>query len=93
MEDISRQVPQIGGLEEQVYALYRQRAQKMVQRRRQDVRDQNDEFSPFAGMCVSLSVEKALLLSVAHQTRPVLQCSYQHFSYDVFLYLYYQPPD
>ncbi|MPC70496.1 PAX3- and PAX7-binding protein 1 [Portunus trituberculatus] len=49
MESISRQVPQIGGLEEQVYALYRQRAQKMVQRRRQDVRDQNDEFSPFAG--------------------------------------------
>lgn len=49
---IFRQVPQIGSLEEQVYALYRQRAQKMVQRRRQDVRDQNDEFSPFAGMCV-----------------------------------------
>lgn len=47
---IFRQVPQIGSLEEQVYALYRQRAQKMVQRRRQDVRDQNDEFSPFAGM-------------------------------------------
>ncbi|KAK8404735.1 hypothetical protein O3P69_007763 [Scylla paramamosain] len=46
---LNEKVPQIGGLEEQVYALYRQRAQKMVQRRRQDVRDQNDEFSPFAG--------------------------------------------
>lgn len=32
-----------------MYILYRQRAQKLVQRRRLDVRDQNDEFSPFAG--------------------------------------------
>ncbi|XP_050736972.1 PAX3- and PAX7-binding protein 1-like isoform X1 [Eriocheir sinensis] len=46
---LNEKVPEISSLEEQVYALYRQRAQKMVQRRRQDVKDQNDEFSPFAG--------------------------------------------
>ncbi|KAK4319562.1 hypothetical protein Pmani_009505 [Petrolisthes manimaculis] len=46
---LNEKVPEINSLEEQVYVLFRQRAQKMVQRRRQDVRDQNDEFSPFAG--------------------------------------------
>ena len=43
MIDISR-------LEQQVYLLYRQKAQKIVERRRQDVKDQNNEFSPFAGL-------------------------------------------
>ncbi|XP_069986549.1 PAX3- and PAX7-binding protein 1 [Penaeus vannamei] len=46
---LNEKVPEITALEEQVYVLYRQRAQKLVQRRRQDIRDQNDEFSPFAG--------------------------------------------
>ncbi|XP_053632244.1 PAX3- and PAX7-binding protein 1 [Cherax quadricarinatus] len=46
---LNEKVPEISALEDQVYILYRQRAQKAVQRRRQDVRDQNDEFSPFAG--------------------------------------------
>ncbi|XP_042215602.1 PAX3- and PAX7-binding protein 1-like [Homarus americanus] len=46
---LNEKVPDISALEDQVYILYRQRAQKVVQRRRQDVRDQNDEFSPFAG--------------------------------------------
>ncbi|KAG7172441.1 PAX3- and PAX7-binding protein 1-like [Homarus americanus] len=45
---LNEKVPDISALEDQVYILYRQRAQKVVQRRRQDVRDQNDEFSPFA---------------------------------------------
>ncbi|XP_066990634.1 PAX3- and PAX7-binding protein 1 [Macrobrachium rosenbergii] len=46
---LNEKVPLIQALQEQVYILYRQRAQKLVQRRRLDVRDQNDEFSPFAG--------------------------------------------
>ncbi|KAK7076980.1 hypothetical protein SK128_001986 [Halocaridina rubra] len=46
---LNEKIPQIKALQDQVYILYRQRAQKMVQRRRLDVRDQNDEFSPFAG--------------------------------------------
>ncbi|CAL4069776.1 unnamed protein product, partial [Meganyctiphanes norvegica] len=46
---LNEKVPEISKLEDQIYVLYRQRAQKLVQRRRQDVKDQNNEFSPFAG--------------------------------------------
>ena len=48
-ECLNEKVVEISKLEQQVYLLYRQRTQKLIQRRRQDVKDQNNEFSPFAG--------------------------------------------